>query len=488
MEEAIQNKKRNYLKWGCGLMIAMAIILAAVYITFFQINRFSLLLELTGEPSMDLCYGESYEEPGYRVVLRGTLFWKDGVQHEQILTSVQGEVDEDLIGKYTLTYCASLGSLQTSVQRVIRVVDRERPVITLVEESEETILPGMKYEEEGFTATDNYDGDLTDQVIRTENMGVITYAVFDSSGNLGYAEREIPYYDPIPPEIILTEGEYIVHRTGEQFTDPGYTATDNADGIITDRVSVEGEVNCFIPGEYTLTYSVSDVFQNETVVTRTVEVVAADRPEIRYPGYKTIYLTFDDGPGPDTPRLLDVLDYYGVKATFFVVDSGYDWILSEIVERGHSIGIHSMTHTYEEIYASPEAYFADLYGMQQVIYDATGVKTTLMRFPGGGSNMVSRFNKGIMSLLTEAVQDAGFQYFDWNVDSNDAGGALRARTVAANVIGGVQNHGVSIVLQHDIHGYSVDAVEDIIVWALDNGYTFLPLEADSPGAHHTVNN
>lgn len=87
-------------------------------------------------------------------------------------------------------------------------------------------------------------------------------------------------------------------------------------------------------------------------------------------------------------------------------------MMKEIVDRGHSIGIHTMSHVYERIYASPEAYFADLLGMQDVIYQNTGVKTTLMRFPGGSSNTVSAHSYvGLMSLLTRAVQDAGVPVF-----------------------------------------------------------------------------
>ena len=127
--------------------------------------------------------------------------------------------------------------------------------------------------------------------------------------------------------------------------------------------------------------------------------------------------------------------------------------------------------------------------MQDIIRRETGVETWLMRFPGGSSNTVSRrFSKGIMSTLTQAVQDAGFRYFDWNVDSDDAGSARTAKQVRENVIEGLKNHRVSVVLQHDIHDYSVDEVEDIILWAQDRGYQFLPLESDSPTAHHCVNN
>ena len=135
-----------------------------------------------------------------------------------------------------------------------------------------------------------------------------------------------------------------------------------------------------------------------------------------------VYLTFDDGPSAYTAELLDVLDAYGAKATFFVVGSGGGNMMRQIVKRGHSIGIHAVNHDYGKLYASPEAYFDDLMKMQSIIYDNTGVKTTLMRFPGGSSNLVSRHScEGIMTFLTQAVQDAGFQYFDWNVYSGDAG-------------------------------------------------------------------
>ena len=90
--------------------------------------------------------------------------------------------------------------------------------------------------------------------------------------------------------------------------------------------------------------------------------------------------------------------------------------------------------------------------------------------------------------MAEAVQDAGFQYFDWNVDSNDAGGAKKAETVVKNVTKGIPYHKHSVVLQHDIHEFSVEAVEDIIQWGLRNGYSFLPLEMDSPVFQHGVNN
>lgn len=490
MEEQVvaQPIKTAVWKWILGIILAVGLVAVGGWLLIFQVNQFSFVLEMAGEEKLFLEYGEAYEEPGVKPVLYGTLFFKEGITPKDVNLQVQSDLQEDALGKYTITYTADYQWWTASCQRTVRVMDTQCPVITLVEESEETILPGTAYKEEGFTAKDNYDGDITHKVIRTEELGKVTYAVLDSSGNPAYAEREIPYFDPLPPDIQLEGGEHITVPAGTFFEDPGFTAIDNADGDVTELVEVEGEVVWYQPGTYELTYTVSDAYENVETIVRTVEVVAQPRPEVVRPNGKVIYLTFDDGPGPYTDELLYLLDYYDVKATFFVVNSGYDSMMRQIVERGHSIGIHSMTHDYDEIYSSPEAFFADLYGMQEIIYNNTGVKTTLMRFPGGGSNMVSRFNRGIMSTLTEAVQDAGFQYFDWNVDSNDAGGATKRKKVAENVIEGVQKHRISVVLQHDIHGYSVNAVEDIILWGLDNGYQFLPLEMNSLTAHHTVVN
>ena len=112
-----------------------------------------------------------------------------------------------------------------------------------------------------------------------------------------------------------------------------------------------------------------------------------------------------------------------------------------------------------------------------------------MRFPGGSSNEVSRRTcVGIMTYLTGAVQAAGFQYFDWNVYSGDAGSTTDTAQVAQNVIQGIQEQPVSLVLQHDIHRYSVDAVETILKFGTQNGYRFLALDMSSPAFHHDLNN
>lgn len=488
-EENVKKTKRDLWKLFLGIIVSMIALIGAAWFVLFRANHFQLEIRLHGEETITLEYGDAYEEKGAAVYLTGTLFLKDGKLLEEVVTEIHSDLNEKVLGKYLVTYNAAYEIWETTVSREIVVVDTQCPVIELTPGPEETILPGTIYEEPGFQATDNYDGDITERVIRKEDMGIITYAVIDSSGNPAYAQREIPYHDPIPPELELVGEETMTITVGSCFVEPGYAATDNVDGNLTEQVVVEGEVDWLNAGTYEIRYSVTDGYENTSEAKRTVEVVAVPRPDVKWPTEKTIYLTFDDGPGPYTKTLLDVLDRYGAKATFFVIDSGYYSSMREIVRRGHSIGIHSVTHDYEEIYASPEAFFADLKKMQDIIEYQTGVKTTLMRFPGGSSNMVSRNTcEGLMTLLTEKVQDAGFQYFDWHVDSDDAGHARKPETVRDNVIEGVRQQRVSVVLQHDIHAYSVDAVEEILQWGVKNGYRFRALRDTSPGAHHGLNN
>ena len=192
-----------------------------------------------------------------------------------------------------------------------------------------------------------------------------------------------------------------------------------------------------------------------------------------------------------TQQLLDVLAKYNIKVTFFVtnVNSGYQNMIAKEAAAGHTVAIHSASHNYQQIYSSVGAYFDDLNEMSDIIYSQTGSRPTLVRFPGGSSNSVSKkYCKGIMTELAKDVTDQGYKYYDWNVSSGDAGGTTSTSEVYQNVINGIQSHNVSVVLQHDIKSFSVDAVESIIQWGLANGYTFLPLTTSSPDVHHGINN
>ncbi len=209
-----------------------------------------------------------------------------------------------------------------------------------------------------------------------------------------------------------------------------------------------------------------------------------------YPSHgKTVYLTFDDGPSPYTEEILNVLDSYGVKATFFVINGKYNHLMKEIVNRGHAIGLHAYEHKYDKIYTSDEAYFEDLQKISDVVKNTTGVETKIMRFPGGGSNTVSKkYSKGIMTRLAKAVGEKGYVYFDWNCSNGDADGANT--TVKQLNYCSVFPRGASniIVLMHDSKKTTMESLPKIIEYYQKCGMTFGVLTTSIPPVHHNITN
>lgn len=172
--------------------------------------------------------------------------------------------------------------------------------------------------------------------------------------------------------------------------------------------------------------------------------------ETEKPAGRKVYLTFDDGPSRYTEEILDILDQYDVKATFFVVGKESDWAreaLQEIVDRGHTLGMHSYSHKYAEIYESVESFSEDLDKIQNYVYDATGITSTVYRFPGGSSNTISKVD---MNVFADYLDTREIRFFDWNVSSGDAvKGGVSVEQLTKNVMGDVVRHKNVIVLMHD---------------------------------------
>jgi peptidoglycan/xylan/chitin deacetylase (PgdA/CDA1 family) len=189
---------------------------------------------------------------------------------------------------------------------------------------------------------------------------------------------------------------------------------------------------------------------------------------------------------------LDVLAKYNVKATFFVTNAypAYESLIAAEAAAGHTVGIHSATHNYSQVYSSVSAYFDDLNTMNEIIEAQTGSTTHFIRFPGGTSNTVSaKYTVGIMTELAEQVTAQGYVYYDWNVLSGDAGDTEDTQTVISNVISGIKaNSTEAVVLQHDVKDFSVAAVDAILKWGLENGYCFLPITDDTTPVQHPINN
>lgn len=206
-----------------------------------------------------------------------------------------------------------------------------------------------------------------------------------------------------------------------------------------------------------------------------------------------MYLTFDDGPSGNTSEILDILDRYQIKATFFVTaaNPGYYDTIQEIYERGHVIGLHTATHNYEAIYTSVEAYLNDLTVISQLVEEKTGNKTPFIRFPGGSSNTVSeKYCQGIMSKLVKEVEKQGYLYFDWNGEIGDATENSRLESIIN--IGKAQADGVHdvMLLCHDGAGNTptVQALPVLIEYYQSLGYTFRSIDNKTSGFHHKIFN
>lgn len=192
---------------------------------------------------------------------------------------------------------------------------------------------------------------------------------------------------------------------------------------------------------------------------------------------KFVYLTFDDGPSDLTPKVLDLLDQYDAKATFFVVykdEEAYTEYLSEIVSRGHTLALHSYSHDYKKIYASVDAFLADFQKVYDWVYEETGVRPTLFRFPGGSNNG----KKSITDEIIAEMERRGFLYYDWNVSSGDGSNLTTSDNILENICTNVGNYDFPVVLMHDGPGKhaTLNALPQVLKTLEKKGYSFQALD------------
>lgn len=201
---------------------------------------------------------------------------------------------------------------------------------------------------------------------------------------------------------------------------------------------------------------------------------------------KVAYLTFDDGPSTNTEKILEILDKYNVKATFFVVGPSYkskNDLLIKIVQAGHKLAIHSYEHNYNYIYSSKENYLNDFYKCLNWIKDITGITPTIYRFPGGSSNTIA--SKSLIKSVIKELDEQGFTHADWNVDTLDSY-TKETNKVINNALVSLQRnennkHFHQTILMHDDSKKpsSVKALPSLIEKVISKGYHFETLSNNS---------
>lgn len=327
----------------------------------------------------------------------------------------------------------------------------------------------------------------------------------DEDHNLAYAAEKLPVAPTASPSIIPEETNR--HDPEAETSDvEEQSMTDTAADIASDNASEDAATQeeadteqkpseTGKPDDLAAT-GVNNTDNEETVIgdlnagdssaagteemENTDNAAAAEETESTgiYAG-KQVYLTFDDGPSKNTGEILDILKEYDVKATFFVIgktDKTSKKLYKRIVDEGHTLGMHSYSHKYDIIYNSVEDFDKDFTKLWNLLYDTTGYKPTIYRFPGGSDNGV---NKHGMEDFIRYLNKAGISYYDWNVLNGDATGIdYTEEQLIANVLNGVAAKKRSIVLMHDTASKTktVETLPDILEKLISGGAQILPID------------
>ena len=320
-------------KWYVALtvLIVLIILLVTGYVLYKNIymNKTNLLIELNGKNKITINYDDKYKEEGAKASFRSNDISND--------IKVKGKVYTKKLGTYKITYSirkSGLGkSLYKNVIREVKVVDQDKPVITLSGDSKISLTVGDEYKEPGYSATDNYDGDITDKVIVTNNINKdkkgeyeLLYKVSDSSDNSYEIKRQVSY----------KEKKALPSMTG------------NASRIAVlnyhffyDEATEKGNQSIFISTkkfEEQLKYLKDNNYKTLTMK----EFKAWMYGEIELPK-RSVLITVDDGAQGtgfhNGNKLIPLLEKYDAKATLFLI-TGW-WDKSNYVSKNLEIESHT---------------------------------------------------------------------------------------------------------------------------------------------------
>ena len=397
---------------------------------------------------------------------------------------IEGNVNVEQLGEYELTY--TFDKKKDKLHVIVQ--DRLNPEVTL---KEKTYVQGENIVVDDLIESIEDDSKTTvsfEEKYNFSEVGEYKVKVIVSDEFKNTTVEETTVYiekkDEIPPvmqgldKITINVGQTIPYYDG-------VSVVDNQDPNPEFTIDTS-HVRENVAGVYEIYYTAKDRQGNEAVYTREIEIVQVET------GEKVIYLTIDDGPSFNTPEVLDILNRYNAKATFFVTGmcpEYFDYI-KLAHDQGHAIGMHTFSHRYDLIYSSDEAYIEDLNQITNVVESQIGYRPNIFRFPGGSSNTVSaQYNTGIVTRLIDYANRQGLIYYDWNADSGDGSGMTASDmiTKAINEGSGVDR---IVMLMHDGRGSTetVKALPAIIEHYQSQGYVFKAIDENAPTAHHRTFN
>ncbi len=455
------------------IFILTLFIIAILIMLIVKLNKIEV--SLNGNEKIKLEVSTSYEEPGI-IVKKGF----KNVESDKYKIETDTTLDINKIGEYEKNYKIKYNNKTYELKRIIEVKDTTKPEINInLEKIERDYCTKNNLEELKYSAIDNYDADISEKIKVEEINDELILKVSDSSGNETEKKLKINYTEK-PADKFFKNGNDIVYiALNNPYNEEGAQLTDGCGNPKEADIKISGNVNTSQVGDYIITYEL----EGYEPLTRKVNVY-----EIHYEP-KTIYLTFDDGPGYYTKSILDTLNKHNVKATFFVTNQfpDYQGLIADEYNSGHTVAVHTYSHNYN-VYSSVDTYINDFNQMNEIIKNYTGNYSNQFRFPGGSSNTISKnYANGVVSQIASEMTRRGYIYYDWNVDSTDAAGSW-TETIYNNVVNGTNNCTSCVVLMHDIKQPTAESLDRIITTLKARGYTFAPLTPGCITAHHGINN
>lgn len=469
----------NKSKYKKHILIIIFLLLIIIgYFTFFNSSS-----SIVFNDNLQL---EINTEFNYKSIIKTV---KDGNMDEIVADT--SKLKNDKIGSYPIIY--KYKDDQYTIK--IEVIDKNKPIFDI---NNIEIDAGMKVKPEALV-TNIKDETKTkvsfDKKYDFSKQGKVNVIVnvIDESKNVTSKKANVTVLskDSKKPEITGLN-DLSVTVNGKIDYNAGVNVEDNRDPqpkLMIDHKKVDLTKT----GDYSVIYTCVDRSGNKTVKKRKITVL--ENKEIgvyKQTDDKIIYMTFDDGPSSNTKKILDILDNYNAKATFFVTGANptYYHLIKDAYNRGHTIGLHTFSHDYKTVYSSAEGYFNDLDKIGAVVKEQIGFIPKYIRFPGGASNSVSKkYCAGIMSFLTKEVISRNYQYYDWNSGTGDAAkNNVPVEQIFASATAYNANNQVILAHDTDAKDTTVEALSSIIEHYQRLGYVFKGIDDNSYVPHHHVNN
>lgn len=413
---------------GIGMLAAALL----VKLLFFS-GLFVPTLELIGASSMAINMNETYHDPGAKSVFR----FMDNSSH----IIVENKVNTQKLGTYQVIY--RLDNADKQIVRNVVVTDNKSPDLRLKGEASMKLFIGERYEEPGYLAYDNYDGDISDQVKTKTNVDFnqtgtyfITYQVKDSHGNEASARRMLQILEN-PLNTKLAYHHDMFDNTAFEWW---FNKSKNHE-----RVTAAESEAWLAP--YDAYYQGKDE--------------------------KVIYLSFDEGGNDITyiKQIANVLNQYGVKATFFLTRNylrDEAAFVKELVESGHVIGNHSWHHYDLTTLANAES-------VDAFVEELTQEEKTYLEVVGEPMKKLFRFPRGATSeRALKMVHDLGYKTFFWSHAYYDYGSDVSKEEALSTML--EHYHNGAIYLLHPSNRGNYEAIGEFVREMQKKGYRFDTLD------------